>query len=295
MKKFWNFKAADKRAELQLYGDISDASWWGDEITPKQFKADLDALGDISELDIYINSGGGDVFAGFAIYNMLKRHAATKTVYVDGLAASIASVIAMVGDKIVMPENAMMMIHNAWTIAIGNKAEIRKIADEMERIDGQIEQIYADRTGNDDIASLMEAETWMTGAEAVEKGFADELEPNKKIAASLGGGSLLVFNSLTGAIDSYDLKRYRKEPPAEHRGGLGVSAVIADGQTQEYHVRFEDEPESNDVLPPHGGFFTPDNGGESQPVADNSGAGTSGALADQRKHFSNIRRKIMGG
>ncbi len=146
--KFWNFKGSgDKRAELLLYGDISDSSWWGDEVTPKQFKADLDALGDVAELDIYINSGGGDVFAGFAIYNMLKRHTAKKTVYVDGLAASVASVIAMAGDKIIMPENAMLMIHNAWAVAKGNKAKLRKIADEMDKIDGMLAGIYAARTG----------------------------------------------------------------------------------------------------------------------------------------------------
>lgn len=391
--KFWNFKAADKRAELMLYGDISNASWFGDEVTPKQFKADLDALGDITELDIHINSGGGDVFAGFAIYNMLKRHAAKKTGYVDGIAASIASVILMVCDKIIIPENGMIMIHDAWTLAGGNKDALRKVADEMERIDGQIAQIYTDRTGVDNAAALMAAETWMTGAEAVEKGFADELETNKKLAASMNGD----FLSLNG--QQFDLKRYKNAPElratvesvevvygapcsgkstyvrenmgendvvydydrliqamttqgargvektvahdiaigirglminrakeetpvkkawiitrwptdalAEKLDGLSVTHKRMDANRDECFARlaadetrtdkdgwreiinkwFEDHA-AEEPKPPQGGFFTTDNGGKSQPVADNP------ALVDQRKHFAQIRRKIMGG
>lgn len=207
--KFWNFKSSDAtRAELLLYGDISSSSWFGDEVTPKQFKADLDALGDVSELDIYINSGGGDVFAGFAIYNMLKRHAAKKTVYVDGLAASIASVIAMAGDKIIMPENAMMMIHNAWAVVKGNKAKLRKIADEMDKIDGSLAGIYAARTGKTEveIVSLLDAETWFTAQEAVDAGLADELEASKMLAASVNG-SILCMNG-----EKFDLSRYKNAP-----------------------------------------------------------------------------------
>ena len=207
--KFWNFKGSgDKRAELLLYGDISDSSWFGDEVTPKQFKADLDALGDVAELDIYINSGGGDVFASFAIYNTLMRHAAKKTVYVDGLAASGASLIAMVGDKIIMPENAMMMIHNAWAVVKGNKAKLRKIADEMDKIDGSLAGIYTARTGKPeaDIVALLDAETWFTAQEAVEAGLADEIEAKKKLAASVDGS----FLNLNG--QKFDLSRYKNAP-----------------------------------------------------------------------------------
>ena len=133
-KKFWNFKNVSESAgELLIYGPIASESWWGDEVTPKQFKEDLDKLGAIEELNIYINSGGGDVFAGQAIHSILKRHSAKKTVYVDGLAASIASVVAMAGDTIVMPKNAMMMIHKAWTMAVGNANDFRKLADDMEK------------------------------------------------------------------------------------------------------------------------------------------------------------------
>lgn len=209
MNKFWHFQArSDSHGELFLYGDISDMTWYGDEITPRTFKDDLDSLGDISNLDIYINSGGGDVFAGQAIYSMLSRYPATKTVYVDGLAASIASVIAMAGDKIVMPANSMMMIHNAWTVASGNKDQLRDIADALDKIDQVIGEVYQKRTGKtaEEITELMNAETWFTAAEAIENGFADEVEEGKQIAASVNNG-LLVVNG-----QGFDVSRYRHMP-----------------------------------------------------------------------------------
>ena len=134
--KFWQFKAntEDGPAELLLYGDISSSSWWGDEVTPKEFKKDLDDLGNVDEINVFINSDGGDVFAGQTIYSMLKRHKAKITVYVDGLAASIASVIAMAGDIIKMPKNSMMMIHNPWTWGAGYAADFRKLVDDKDKI-----------------------------------------------------------------------------------------------------------------------------------------------------------------
>ena len=208
-KKFWNFKAKGPDiGELMLYGDISSSTWYGDEVTPTQFKKDLDALGDIKNLEIYINSGGGDVFAGQAIYSMLKRHKASKTVYIDGLAASIASVIAMVGDKIVMPNNAMMMIHRAWTFAAGNKDDFRKLADDMEKIDESIIWVYSEKTGIDaaGIGAMLDVETWINAEDAVKMGFADEIEQEKSIAASIDGG-FLMLNS-----QKFDLARYKNAP-----------------------------------------------------------------------------------
>lgn len=207
--KFWNFKNKDTdTGELMLYGEISDVSWYGDEVTPKQFKNDLDALGDIKNLNIYINSGGGDVFAGQAIYSMLKRHAAYKTSYTDGLAASIASIIAQAADKRVIASNGMMMVHNAWTIALGNKNELRKIADTMEQIDKTLIGVYSEKTGLKDaeIIEMLDAETWMTAEEAVKKGFADEIEEGKKVAASIKGG-ILMLNS-----QQFELERYKNKP-----------------------------------------------------------------------------------
>jgi len=199
-KKFWAFKALDEKSgELTLYGEISNYSWFGDEVTPRQFREDLDALGDIEHLNIYINSGGGDVFAGQAIHSMLKRHKARKTVHIDGYAASIASVVAMAGDEIVMPKNAMMMIHNAWTWASGKAGDFLKMAETLGKIDGVLADVYSEKTGlpTDRVLEMMGAETWMTADEAVASRFATRVTEPKQLAAS-----------------DLNLGRYRNAPPA---------------------------------------------------------------------------------
>lgn len=255
MKKFWQFKnKTEDSGELMLYGDISNSTWWGDEVTPKDFKKDLDALGDIKSLDIFINSGGGDVFAGQAIHSMLKRHEAYKTVYVDGLAASIASVIAMAGDKVIMPVNAMMMVHKAWTIAMGNSDDFRKLAEDMDKIDESIVATYQAKTGKDEaeINQLMQDETWMTAEEAVKNGFADEIEKEKKVAATLHGGFLMLNNQ------KFNLSRYKNAPQIE----------VA-------------EPETVDIPDPNP---TPnENRDNCQPVSDKQ---------EQQDHFYQLRTKI---
>lgn len=191
-----------------LYGDIASSTWWGDEVTPKDFKADLDNLGDIQTLNIHINSDGGDVFAGQAIYSMLKRHSATKNVYIDGLAASIASLIAMAGDKIIMPANSMIMVHNPWTAAMGNSNDFRKLADDMDKIRESMLAVYEAKTGmkQEDIIPLLDLETWMTAQDALDNGFCDEIEEEKQVAASLSGD----FLNINGV--NMDLKRFKNAP-----------------------------------------------------------------------------------
>lgn len=269
--KFWNFKASDKSsAELFLYGEISSSTWWGDEVTPKQFKADLDALGDVSEMKIYINSGGGDVFAGQAIHSMLKRHAAKKTIYIDGLAASIASVIAMAGDKVIMPSNAMMMIHDAWTFVAGSASKLRKMADDMDKIDESIISAYVGKTGKEsgEIQDMMHAETWMTARDALEMGFADEIEEEKKLAASIDDG----FFNLNG--QRFDLGRYRNMPPI----AIKTETIEAASFSDEKPVVI-DGIKSIDVVDQQ---TTNDSRDESRPVSDT-----------QKSRFTNIRKKII--
>lgn len=208
MKKFWNLKNEGGKAELYIYGDIDAVQFWGDEITPRVIQQQLDGCS--GPLDVYINSGGGDVFAGQTIYNLLKRYNGVVTVHIDGLAASIASVIAMAGDKIIMPENALMMIHNAWAIAIGNSGEHRRMAEELDRVDVLIRDVYAARSKQEPqaIADYMAAETWFTATEALEAGLVDEIEANKAIAASLRG-DVLTING-----EQVDVSRYRHPPRA---------------------------------------------------------------------------------
>jgi ATP-dependent Clp protease protease subunit len=209
-KKFWEFRASTSKnsAELLLYGPISEESWWGDEVTPKQFADELKALGDISELTVRINSGGGDVFAGQAIHSLLKSHKAKVIVYVDGLAASIASVIAMAGDTVIMPRNAMMMIHNPWTIGWGNATDFRKLADDLDKIRESIIAAYQEKSGieREQLIELLDAETWLTADEALEYGLIDEVDERKSIAASMKGG-FLVMNGL-----QFDVRAFKNVP-----------------------------------------------------------------------------------
>ena len=201
--KFWNFKSLDDNTgELTLYGEIANETWWGDEITPKEFKTDLDALGDINTLNIYINSPGGDVFAGQAIHSMLKRHKAHKNVYIDGLAASIASVVVMAGDTIFMPKNAMMMIHNPWTWGIGNAAEFRKLAEDLDKIRESLIAAYEGRSAltRDEIIEIMDSETWLTADECLEYSFCDVVEKEKQMAASIDKTLLMRYKNTPGEL-----------------------------------------------------------------------------------------------
>lgn len=228
-ERFWDFVNKEDGAELLIHGDISNRSWLGDEVTPKIFKQELDKCR--GDLDIFINSGGGDVFAGMAIYNMLTRYEGKKTVHIDGLAASIASVIAMAGDEVIMPENAMIMIHNAWTICRGNRNDLRKVADEVEKIDGLIADTYA-RRGNKtgaEYAAMMDAETWFTAQEAKEAGLIDTIEAGKQIAASMDGDFLCASGI------RIDIARYRHADAVrqmtDHSNGGGSQPVDDDKQS----------------------------------------------------------------
>ena len=189
----FNDSKAGKPAELFFYGDIVSDSWgaWNPEdqypLNVQQLLKDIDG----SDIDIHINSGGGDVFAGVAICNMLRSCSGHKTVYIDGLAASIASVIAMAGDEIVIPDNAYMMIHKAWTLAMGNADDMRKLAGDLDKIDGGIVATYmmraAEGVTEKQIQKLMAAETWLTGAEASNLFSNVRLEQEMAAAVSIGG------------------------------------------------------------------------------------------------------------
>lgn len=180
-KKFWDFVSAGENqpAELVLYGDIASESWWGDEITPRQFNDDLKALGNISEITVRINSGGGDVFAAFAIYSRLKDHPAHITVKIDGWAGSAATIIAMAGDVIQIPAAANFMVHNPAMGVLGyyQAQDFREFAEQCDVIKDSIMNAYALKTGKDkgEIAAIMDASTWYTGETAVQNGFCDEL------------------------------------------------------------------------------------------------------------------------
>lgn len=174
-RKFWNWIRNEGERTLFLNGEISDETWFGDEVTPKLFQRELSAAeGDIT---VWINSPGGDVFAAAQIYNMLMDYKGNVTVKIDGLAASAASVIAMAGTRVLMSPVAMMMIHNPMTVAIGDSEEMKKAVAMLDEVKESIMNAYEIKTGlsRSKISHLMDAESWFNAKKAVELGFADKI------------------------------------------------------------------------------------------------------------------------
>jgi ATP-dependent Clp protease, protease subunit len=186
-------------ADIFIYGDVVSYQWYENDTSASSFKSELDSLGAIDTINLYINSPGGSVFEGIAIHNMLKRHQAKVNVHVDALAASIASVIAMAGDTIYMPKNSMLMIHNPWTFAMGNAAELRKTADDLDRIGQSAIQSYLQKAGNkldeETLKQLLDAETWLSADEAFSYGLADVVEEAHQMAASISQEWLSKFKN----------------------------------------------------------------------------------------------------
>lgn len=185
----WKMKALnDGKAEIFIYSDIG-YDWWEDKSTAQLFAEELKNLGDISSIDLHINSNGGDVFDGQAIHSLIKNHKGFVTAYIDGLAASIATVIAMGADKVIMPKNAMMMIHNAWTGLYGNANDLRKMADDLDHINDTIVNTYLakvkDKTDEATIRDLMNKESWLNAEECLSLGLCDEVSEPVKMAACL--------------------------------------------------------------------------------------------------------------
>lgn len=181
-KTIWNIvKNDDKNAELMLYGDIAE-SFWGDTISAKEvteYLADLD----VENINVYINSNGGVVDTAIAINNALRRHKAKVTVNIDGIAASAATLITCAGDTVKMPKNALFMVHNPLTIAMGDSDEMRKQADMLEKYKNSILETYLQKVNIDKekLSELMDNETWLSAEEALEYGFIDEIIENADI------------------------------------------------------------------------------------------------------------------
>ena len=175
-RKFWNWvrNEGEKRI-LLLDGEISDETWWGDEVTPQMFRSELNAAeGDI---DLWINSPGGDCYAAAQIYNMLMEYKGNVNVKIDGIAASAASVVAMAGTTVEMSPVATIRIHNPMTVSIGDTHEMERTITFLGEIKESIINAYELKTGlsRAKISRLMDAETWMNAKKAVELGFADSV------------------------------------------------------------------------------------------------------------------------
>jgi ATP-dependent Clp endopeptidase proteolytic subunit ClpP len=247
--RWYDFRAQARGAEIVIYDEIGTFG-----IPAKAFLDELKALGPVAELTVRINSPGGSVFDGVAIYNALKRQDATITVWIDGIAASIASMIAMAGDEVVMPENAMLVLHDPSGLVMGTASDMRGMAEALDRMKAGMVVAYRDKSGRDDaeIEALMAAETWLSAQEAVELGLADRVDEPVRMAAH------------------FDLSRFRNTPPQ-------LAALAATPSPQEDDMSDSkkassrkpglDESAPSQAAPPETGADTTSASPASQPAA----------------------------
>ena len=237
----------NKEATVYLY-DVID-SWYG--ISAEQFIKDFNAL-EQKTVHLRINSPGGSVFDGTSIYNTIKQSQKTVIVHIDGLAASIASIIALAGDEVRIAENAYLMIHEPWSLVIGNADDMRKEADLLDKVSGTIASTYVKKTGKneEEISAMMAVETWMTGNEALEHGFVDyvdgdveDMEPPSDLF------DLSVFNNLPETLKQPRITMLTKKQLEDALRDAGLTqkeakTVLAKG----FHP--QDEPERDAQAPP---------------------------------------------
>lgn len=238
MKSWYTIRARSSGTEVLIYDEIGAYG-----VTAKGFLAELGALPDDAAIDLRLNSPGGSVFDAVAIYNALRRHPGEVTVWIDGIAASAASYIAMAGDKIVMPENAFLMIHDPSGLVMGTAEDMRSTAEALDKVKVSLVQGYAAKSGksDDEIAALMAAETWLDAKDALDFGFIDRIAEPVKLAAS------------------FDVARFRNAPPEvveaaskseEPAATEPQTEGVADSNTQSDLAQVEsEEPRSGDDNP----------------------------------------------
>ena len=237
MKRFWEIRQqaeTPNSLDLYIYSAVEGDSYnWKtgkkeeSETSAEHFKQELEKHKDVKQINVYINSLGGSVMEGVSIYNQLRRHPANVTAYIDGFACSIASVIAMAADKVVMPKNAVMMIHNAWTWAVGNAKELRKAADDLDVLNEASRQAYLSKVGDklpeDKLIEMLDNETYLTAEQCMEYGLADEysekdinIEAAKQALQSAKTDSIQQYTSIMekacALTDSIELKATEPEP-----------------------------------------------------------------------------------
>lgn len=250
-KKFWQFRnMAGGGAELLLYGNIADTSWWGDEVTPKQFAEDLDGLGAVSEIAVRINSGGGDVFAAQAIGNMLERNAAHVTAYIDGVCASAATIVACHCDKVIAANDSTYMVHPVKMGLYGymDVETLKQYIAALDTIQENIVTLYAKKTcrEKDELAGWMDATSWWTGPQAKENGFVDELTDNGEDAVVENRNGVLFVNSVSMNLPFAEAPKFVQDGLAGSSAGQPANTKPA-GQPEKQQEVQNMDPEIKTV------------------------------------------------
>lgn len=214
MNKFWNFTENDSGERiLEIGGCICDNNdtWFDDDVSPQIFKDELESV--VGDITVQINSPGGDVFAAAQIYNMLRAHRGKVTTYIDSLAASAASVIAMAGDVVEISPVGMIMIHNPSTLAWGDHNEMERTAAALNEVKESIINAYQAKTllSRQELSDLMEDETWMNAKTAVEKGFADRIRGEEKTKTAVLFGAKAADRAILNKI----VAKFEGKKPAE--------------------------------------------------------------------------------
>ena len=217
-----------EEADLFIYGDIVDFAWWEDDVSANDIRKKLNETS-AKTINVHINSLGGDTFTGVAIYNLLRAKSKTSKIitYVDAIAASAASIIAMAGDKVIMPSNTLMMIHNCWTWSVGNANELRKTASDMDKIMDAVIQCYLSKVKipEDELRTLLDNETYLTAQEALEKGFCDEVLELKEDDKGIQQNAL---SSLVKIV-----KNSREKPKVISETDLIISKIVESKNKEE--------------------------------------------------------------
>lgn len=252
-KKYFSMEKSNQTATINIYGDICSWAWEElGEMSAVNLSKQLDALGDVEQIDVYINSYGGEVAEGLAIYNALRRHKAKVKTVCDGFACSIASVIFMAGDERVMNESSLLMIHNAWTWASGNAEELRKQADDLEKITQASVEAYKAHSdlSEEEIKALMDAETWILPSEAIEYGFATAIDKTETAKASQSAKAKL-----------FEIVKAHQEAEDDDEG----AEAPEDGEETEPEEEPTDEPENPADEPTDG-----EDGEDDEPETDDA-------------------------
>ena len=263
-KKFYSLETNKDKAVLNIYGDITSCEWSESDVSAYSLTRELDKI-NADVIEVYINSYGGECAEGIAIYNALKRHKAKIKTYVDGFACSIASVIAMAGDERYMYPTSLLMIHNAWTMTAGNANDLRKEADTLETITESSIKAYESvaNISRDEIKALMDAETWLTANEALEKGFITDILAEKasdKASQSVRKAVFLMAKALNEAGEMGEILKRLEEIEAK-------VDEICDKIAPEKPTEAEEEPETEPEKDEETGN-EPDNDGE-EPAPEN--------------------------
>lgn len=246
-KKFWKFRnQADGTGELLLYGTIAgEKSWWDDEVTPKEFAEELNDLGDVSEISVRINSGGGDPFAAVAIGNLLEEHKAHTTARIDGYCCSAATIIACHCDRVIAANDSTYMIHPV-RMGLGGYVGVetlRECIDAINTIRENIVSLYARKTGRekDEVAGWMDATSWWTGQQAKENGFVDELTHNEEDAVVENRNGVLFVNSISMGLPFDKAPKFVQDSLTENPAGLPANKKPA-GQPEQIKEETDMDP-----------------------------------------------------